>query len=50
MGIALCMSNEPDATIATIIEVVVELLCMRAVISRPMKRLTNGLAVTSRTD
>ena len=35
---------------ATIIDVVVELLWKSAVMSNPINRLTNGLAVTSSTD
>ena len=50
MGIALCRSNDPEATNATIMEVVVELLWISAVTSRPIKRLIKGLAVTSSID
>ena len=42
--------SEPDATAATIIAVLVELLCMRAVISRPMNNPMNGLEVATRID
>jgi hypothetical protein len=48
IGIALCKSIDPEATSATIIEVVVELLCINAVTSSPIKRLIKGFAVTSR--
>jgi len=50
IGIALCISMEPEATKATIIEVVVELLWISAVISKPIKRLINGFVVTSSID
>jgi len=48
MGMELCTVMEPEATSATTSDVVVELLWSMAVISRPMKRPLNGLAVASR--
>jgi dolichyl-phosphate-mannose--protein O-mannosyl transferase len=45
IGIASENSIEPDATIATIMEVLVLLLWIMAVIKRPIKRLIKGFAV-----
>lgn len=45
MGIALSSVMEPDATSATTSAVVVELLWIMAVMSRPMKSAVNGLEV-----
>lgn len=43
MGTASTKVIEPEATAVTIILVLVELLCIRAVISSPIKRPINGL-------
>lgn len=37
MGTALVRGSAPDATIATVMALTIELLCMRAVAKRPMK-------------
>jgi len=50
MGIARCISSEPLATMATIMEVVVELLCIMAVTSNPINKLTKGFVVISSMD
>ena len=47
MGMAFSRVIEPEATRATAKEVVVELLCIIAVISKPIKRPVNGLEVAS---
>ena len=44
-GVAFSSVIEPDATRATVREVVVELLCSIAVISRPINNPVNGFAV-----
>ncbi len=45
MGMALCNVMDPEATSATTIAVVVELLWIIAVISNPMNSAVNGLDV-----
>lgn len=45
MGIALCNVIDPEATSATTMAVVVELLWIMAVISNPMNSAVNGLEV-----
>ena len=45
MGTALSRVSEPDATNATVIDVVAVLLWMMAVISRPMNKAAKGLEV-----
>ena len=45
IGIALSRLMVPAATIATVKEVVVELLCMIAVVRIPIKKPTNGFEV-----
>jgi len=45
IGMACAKSIDPDATIATIMEVVVELLCIMAVVTIPMNKLIKGLLV-----
>ena len=44
-GMAVDTSSAPAATIATVIDVVVDELCTRLVASTPMKSPTNGFAV-----
>lgn len=44
-GVAFSSVIEPEATNATVNDVVVELLCNIAVISRPMNNPVNGFAV-----
>jgi len=46
MGMASGMFMDPLATIATITDVVVELLCTIDVMSKPMNNPTKGLEVT----
>lgn len=46
IGIALVKSIDPLATMATIIDVVVELLCKIAVANNPINKLIKGLEVT----
>lgn len=48
IGMALSMVMEPEATNATTKLVAVELLCIMAVISRPIKSAVNGLEVAKR--
>ena len=45
MGVALCKVREPEATRATTRDVVVELLCSIAVISKPINSAVKGLDV-----
>jgi ABC-type transport system involved in cytochrome c biogenesis permease component len=45
IGTALSSESAPEATTATTIEVTVELLWTMAVVSKPINRLINGLAV-----
>lgn len=47
MGMALSMVMDPEATNATTKLVAVELLCIMAVISRPIKSAVNGLEVAN---
>ena len=44
IGMAVDRSIEPDATIATAIDVVVELLCIMAVIINPINKLIKGFS------
>lgn len=46
-GVAFSRVIEPEATNATVSEVVVELLCNIAVISKPMNNPVNGFAVAT---
>lgn len=48
IGIAPSNESEPEATSATIMEVVAELLCIMAVIKRPINKAVNGLEVASK--
>lgn len=45
IGMALSRVMDPDATKATTKAVVVELLCIIAVINKPMNKAVNGLDV-----
>lgn len=46
-GVAFSRVMEPEATNATVREVVVELLCNIAVMSRPINNPVNGFAVAN---
>ena len=46
MGIASLKPIEPEATIATTIEVLVLLLCIKAVINKPINKPIKGLEVS----
>lgn len=48
MGMAFGIVIEPDATSATVNEVVVELLCNMAVISSPINNPVKGLEVANK--
>ena len=50
IGTAVGRLNAPEPTKATIIEVLVELLWMTAVSSKPMNKPINGLAATDKID
>ena len=48
MGTAPCKESEPEATKATVMEVVAELLCISAVTSNPINKPVKGLDVANR--
>jgi hypothetical protein len=50
MGTALCNVTDPDATSATTMDVVAELLCSIAVTSRPINKPVKGFDVARNID